>query len=343
MKDLKYLGAYFIPAVCITGLIKGGILAFATPFFAFVFIPILEQLFPKDRKNVSKSEVEARSKNILFDLLLYINIIIVYGTLILFMFQILNNKYSAIELTGLFFSVGIVLGANGINVAHELGHRFNKFENILAQLLLLPSFYMHFFIEHNYGHHKNVATPTDPATSRKNEIIYIFYFRTVIMSYLSAWKIQLFLLKQKNQSFLSPVNKMLIFQIITLGYITSIIYLMGTQSIWIFMSGILGFLLLETINYIEHYGLIREKKKNGNYERVLPVHSWNSDFMFGRIMLYELTRHSDHHHISSKKYQILETMEEAPELPMGYPAAMMLSLFPPLWFKVMNKRIPNSN
>lgn len=343
MKDFKYLGAYFIPALCISGLIKGGILTFSTPFFAFVLIPIIEQLLPKDRKNVSKGEVEAKLKNRLFDLLLYLNILIVYGTLLLFINKLLSDNYSIIERIGAVFSVGIVLGANGINVAHELGHRFNKIENILAQLLLLPSFYMHFFIEHNYGHHKNVATPLDPATSRKNEIIYLFYFRTVIMSYVSAWKIQFFLLNQKKQSFFSRDNKMLMFHLVTAVYIFSIIYIMGTLSIWIFLSGAIGFLLLETINYIEHYGLERSKKQNGQYERVLPVHSWNSDYLFGRIMLYELTRHSDHHHISSKKYQILDSKAEAPELPMGYPAAMITSLFPPVWFKVMNKRIPERN
>ena len=343
MKDLKYLGAYFIPALCFLGLIKGGIATYATPVFGFIIIPIIEQLFPKDRKNVPMTEVDEKLKKKLFDLLLYANVLIVYGIILLFAFQLSVHKYSHFELIGSIFSVGIVLGSNGINVAHELGHRFNKFENILAQLLLLPSFYMHFFIEHNYGHHKNVATPNDPATSRKNEIIYLFYFRTIIMSYISAWKIQLFLLKQKNKTFFSLSNKMVIFHIITFAYIVLLISVLGKQSLWIIISGIIGFLLLETINYIEHYGLMRSKKKNGSYERVMPIHSWNSDFIFGRIMLYELTRHSDHHHISSKKYQILESKEDAPELPMGYPAAMMLSLIPPAWFWVMNKRLPKNN
>ena len=103
---------------------------------------------------------------------------------------------------------------------------------------------------------------------------------------------------------------------------------------------ITGFLLLETVNYIEHYGLLRKKKESGRYERVMEIHSWNSNHVIGRIMLYELTRHSDHHYKTSKKYQVLACHDDSPQMPYGYPTSMVLSLIPPLWFKIMNKRIP---
>tara|TARA_B110000495_G_C22746578_1_gene437575 strand:+ start:223 stop:561 length:339 start_codon:yes stop_codon:yes gene_type:complete len=99
---------------------------------------------------------------------------------------------------------------------------------------------------------------------------------------------------------------------------------------------VVSFLFLETINYIEHYGLLRKIKLNGKYERVKPHHSWNSNHTVGRIILYELTRHSDHHFKSSKKYQVLESIEESPQLPYGYPTSILISFFPPLWFKIMN-------
>nr|WP_321539671.1 fatty acid desaturase [Flavobacterium piscinae] len=98
--------------------------------------------------------------------------------------------------------------------------------------------------------------------------------------------------------------------------------------------------MLETINYIEHYGLKRKKLPSGRYERVTEKHSWNSNHILGRIILYELTRHSDHHYKSTKEYQILECHEESPQLPYGYPTSMVLSFIPPLWFSIMNKRIP---
>ena len=106
------------------------------------------------------------------------------------------------------------------------------------------------------------------------------------------------------------------------------------------LAGVVGLLLLETINYIEHYGLIRQLNDNGRYERVDVIHSWNSNHIIGRIVLYELTRHSDHHFKASKKYQILENKKESPQLPFGYPTSILLSLVPPLWFWIMNSRIP---
>ena len=107
-------------------------------------------------------------------------------------------------------------------------------------------------------------------------------------------------------------------------------------------AGVVSFLFLETVNYIEHYGLLRLKNASGRYERVQKIHSWNSNHVVGRIILYELTRHSDHHYKSSKKYQVLESHEESPILPYGYPTSMVLAMIPPLWFRIMNKRVPSN-
>lgn len=136
---------------------------------------------------------------------------------------------------------------------------------------------------------------------------------------------------------------MIRFTLIQALYFVSIVFF---STYWyttlaIVMAGVVGFLLLETINYIEHYGLRRKKLASGRYERVRPQHSWNANYEVGRILLYELTRHSDHHYQASKKYQILDHQDEAPELPFGYPTAMLVALLPPLWFKIMNRRLPN--
>jgi alkane 1-monooxygenase len=132
------------------------------------------------------------------------------------------------------------------------------------------------------------------------------------------------------------------FTLIQIGYLTLISYFFGVIGLTVvFFSGIVGFLLLETINYIEHYGLQRKKLPSGRYERVTEKHSWNSNHIIGRIVLYELTRHSDHHFKQTKKYQILEYHDESPQMPYGYPTSMVLSLFPPLWFSIMNKRVPS--
>ncbi|MEM6629681.1 MAG: alkane 1-monooxygenase [Bacteroidota bacterium] len=341
MRDLKYLLAYIPPLLAFLGLYFQGIWAFSTVVFTFGLIPVLELFTPNSQANFSEKDRAIRLSNRFFDILLYMNVPVVYGLVLYFLYILNTHILQTYEYIGLVLSVGIILGASGINVGHELGHRKSIFERFLAKLLLLPSMYVHFFIEHNRGHHKHVATPRDPASSRYNESLFFFWFRSVIFSYLGAWNIERGRLKRMKQSFWSVKNEMLVLQLVQLTYVVAIILLSATwlNAVLVFLAGIVGFLLLETVNYIEHYGLQRKKLPSGAYERVRPIHSWNSNHEVGRILLYELTRHSDHHYIASKKYQILDHHDQAPQLPFGYPAAMLAALVPPLWFKVMNRRV----
>ena len=341
MQDLKYLAAFSIPLVCFFGITFHGAWSFATPLYAFVLIPLLELLLPLDEKNLSRESAESKSKERIFDWLLYLNVPIVFALLLYSFNVVAKGHLLTYELIGLVFSVGIVLGVNGINVAHELGHRQHTNERFLGKLLLLPSHYMHFYIEHNFGHHLHAATPEDPATARYNQSVYSFWLTSSIRQYFSAWSIQLKLLKNRNRSFFSVYNDMLWYAVFQVAYLLTVLLVFGPKVLlFAFAAGIGGFILLETVNYIEHYGLIRLKKSSGRYERVSEIHSWNSNHVVGRIVLYELTRHSDHHYKSSKKYQVLDCHEESPQMPFGYPTSMVLALMPPLWFKVMNKRIP---
>lgn len=341
MKDLRYLAAMSIPISAIISIYFRGYWSFFTPFYAFVLIPILELLLPQDPSNYEGEEREEKKKSKLFDWMLYLNMPIVFGLLIYTLFHISNHTYAIYEVIGLVFSIGIVLGTNGINVAHELGHRQTTNERYLAKLLLLPSFYMHFYIEHNFGHHVNAATKEDPATARFNQSVYSFWFTSVARQYLSAWKLQQKLLKDGAVGIFSPKNDMFWYTLFQFLYLVAVALIFGTLGLLFALSaGVVGFLLLETVNYIEHYGLMRKKLPSGRYERVREIHSWNSNHVMGRIILYELTRHSDHHYKSSKKYQILDYHDISPQMPFGYPTSMVMSFFPPLWFSVMNRRIP---
>ena len=343
MKDLKYLAAFSIPTVALFGSLFQNYWVWATPIFAFVCIPVLELIFPVDTSNLDSESVDSKLKNKVFDWLLYLNLPIVYGILLCGLFLVSTVPLETYELIGLVSSVGIVLGVNGINVGHELGHRQITNERFLGKALLLPSFYMHFYIEHNYGHHLNAATPEDPATAKYNQSVYSFWFTSTIRQYFSAWRIQKKLLKNSGNSFWSFKNDMLWYTILQLVYLVVVVLIFGPKALlFAIASGVVGFVLLETVNYIEHYGLLRLQTKSGRYERVKEVHSWNSNHVIGRIVLYELTRHSDHHYKSSKKYQILDCHEESPQMPFGYPTSMVLSMIPPLWFKIMNKRVPKS-
>ncbi|WP_074409871.1 MULTISPECIES: alkane 1-monooxygenase [Aquimarina] len=340
MRDLKYICAFTIPFMAIIGIWLQGIYTYLTPMYAFGLIPILELFTNSSTKNLNDEHKILQSKKKIFDWMLYINLPIVYSILLFGIFTCTTSNLKTHEIIGIIISLGIVLGSNGINVGHELGHRYTK-ERYIGKALLLPSLYMHFYIEHNFGHHLNVATKEDPATARYNQPVYFFWITSTIRQYINAWKIQFKLLKQNNQTFFSIKNDMLCYFFITLLYLTSLTYFFGLLGLLVaVLSGVTGFLLLETINYIEHYGLVRKKENSGRYERVREIHSWNSNHTLGRIMLYELTRHSDHHHRASKKYQILDHHDKSPQLPFGYPTSMVLSLLPPLWFLIMNKRVP---
>ncbi|MDB4264110.1 alkane 1-monooxygenase [Flavobacteriaceae bacterium] len=341
MSDLKYLFAYSIPLMTLVSISYNGILTFATPLYAFIFIPLLEIILKDYDREYSESQKEKRLNNILFDILLYLNIPFVFG-LLAYGFWVLETKsLLPFEMVGIVLSLGILLATNAINVAHELGHRKTQRERTLSKLLLLPCLYMHFYLEHNFGHHKNVATPEDPATSKKNQSVYHFWITSVLKQYKNAWQIQLSILAKGNHTYFSLKNDMLWYSIFQLCYLDLCFLFFGISGLLFALAvGVLSFVFLETINYVEHYGLVRKKLPSGRYERVQTHHSWNSNHIIGRIVLYELTRHSDHHFKASKKYQILENKKESPQLPFGYPTSILLSLVPPLWFWIMNSRIP---
>lgn len=339
-KDAKYLLAYVTPATAFAGLFFGGAWAFATVIYGFGIMPLLEMVTKPATENLDEDEELPESKRRFFDFLLYLNVPIVYGLVAYYLYTLTHQPLATYELVGNTLGVGIILGVCGINVGHELGHRDDRFEQFLSKLLLLPNLYMHFFIEHNRGHHKNVATPDDPATSRYGEILYTFWFRSVWGSYVHAWRLEAQRLRHEGKSPLHWSNEMIHFQVIQAAYLLAI-GLLGSWLLVLFavIIATIGFLLLETINYVEHYGLMRRRLASGLYEPVNMCHSWNSSQILGRIMLYELTRHSDHHYKASRKYQILRHYEESPQLPFGYPTLVLISLFPPLWFAVMNRRV----
>lgn len=335
--DLKYLLAYLLPLTGLMAVTMDGPYTYSALIFAFVFIPLVEAFVPQSRKNLSAEDAKAKVDSWFFDVLLYINVVIVYGLLYLLLQRIASTSVSTWELVGMIGSTGTVFGACGINVAHELGHKPGKLPQFAAKALLLPCLYMHFFIEHNRGHHLNVGTPNDPATSRYGETVYAFWWRSVRDSYLHAWKIENQRMTKMGKAIISVDNAMIHYHLIQISFLAIVWITFGTTGLIVAIAvAIIAFLLLETINYIEHYGLQRRKLPNGRYERVEVFHSWNSNHELGRVILYELTRHSDHHYKASKKYQVLNHYDESPQLPLGYPTSMLLSFVPPLWFKTMN-------
>lgn len=318
-----------------------GIRTFIPIIVAYTLLPLIENIVPEQKQNLSNEEEKVIANDPFFDLMIYLMVPIQFFTLFLFLNRISSMDWTVFEFIGLSLSMGLMCGVLGINVAHELGHRNKTHEIIMAKLMLMTSLYMHFYVEHNKGHHRNVGTENDPATARKGESLYAFWIRCVINSFRSAWEIEKKEAHRRKESHLSFKNPMMQFLLIQTLFVVGIALFFGPYATLAFViAAIVGFLHLETVNYIEHYGLSRQKVTSRRYEDVQAWHSWNSNKIIGRMLLFELSRHSDHHHRVDKKYQTLSHLEEAPSLPLGYPGAMLLSMLPPLWFRVVDPLIP---
>jgi alkane 1-monooxygenase len=237
---------------------------------------------------------------------------------------------------GLALTVG-TLGGIGINTAHELGHKKDSLERWLSKITLAQTWYGHFYIEHNRGHHVRVATPEDPASSRFGETLWEFLPRSVWGSLRSSWQLEAQRMYRQDKSPFHPQNDVLNAWAMSVLFWGVLIAVFGPALIpFMIIQAVYGFTLLETVNYLEHYGLLRQKTANGRHERCTPEHSWNSDHLVTNLFLY---RHSDHHANPTRRYQTLRSMAGAPTLPSGYASMISLTYFPPLWRKVMDHRV----
>ena len=206
---------------------------------------------------------------------------------------------------------------------------------------------MHFYIEHNRGHHVYVATPFDPATARKNESFYSFWVKSVFQGYAHAWHLERESLCRKNAPVWSLKNQMVQFAILPILFclvLFGLFSLTEQRAVWevpvfFFLQSVIALTLLELVNYVEHYGIMRKELAPGKYERVNPLHSWNASHLISNFFLFQLQRHSDHHTAAHKRYQVLDHYDQSPQLPFGYPTMIIIAMLPPLWFSLMNKRL----
>ncbi len=340
MRILKYYAPFGFAPIAWAAFSFGGLWTLALPALIFVLLPMIERRLPPDAANLSREEEAAALESRLYDWLLYLVVPAQVGLSVYFLARISSGELGPWETVGAVWTMGLCCGIFGINVAHELGHRHKPSEQFLAKALLLSALYLHFFIEHNRGHHARIATDDDPASARFGESLYRFWPRSVIGGWLSAWSLEKQRLEKRGRRWWSPRNQMLRFQLLQLATVAAVWGFFGPRALLAFLaSAVVGFLLLETVNYIEHYGLRRARGGDGRWERVEAAHSWNSDHQLGRVLLFELTRHSDHHLHANRKYQVLRHLDDGPQMPAGYPAMMTLALVPPLWFRVMNPRI----
>lgn len=309
-----------------------------TPLFIYVIIPALDAVLGTDTANPPEEAVPALEEDRYYRWLTYLYLPLQYVSFFVGAWLFVSAD-SWVTRVGIAISVGAV-GGIGIANAHELGHKKERIERYLSKLVLAQSAYGHFYVEHNRGHHNRVATPEDPASSRMGESFWAFLPRTVIGAVRSGWELEAKRLAGRGQRAISWRNDVLNAWAITVVLFSATIAWLGMEVIpFLVIQAVYGFCLLEVVNYVEHYGLLRQRLESGRYERCRPVHSWNSNHLASNVVLYNLERHSDHHAHPTRRYQSLRHFDESPQLPNGYGLMIGLAYIPPIWRRVMDPRV----
>jgi alkane 1-monooxygenase len=312
---------------------------FLGPALVFGLFPVLDMAIGLDRTNPPDSVLKFLEQDRYYRWCTYVFIPIQYAGLVFACWMWSSGDLTLIEDIGLALTMAVV-GGIAINTAHELGHKRASSEKWLSRVALAQTGYGHFFIEHNRGHHVKVATPEDPASSRLGESFWAFLPRTVAGSLRSAWGIETARLDRLGKSHWSIHNDVLSAWAMTVVLFGGLALVFGPVVLpYLLVQAVIGFSLLEVVNYLEHYGLRRQKREDGRYERCRPEHSWNSNNVASNVLLYHLQRHSDHHANPTRRYQALRHVDEAPQLPTGYAGMIVLAWFPPLWRRVMDPRL----
>lgn len=311
----------------------------AAAWYAFALIPILDVLLGCDLRNPSKEEEEeeaaAAHQGVSYRLMLYCYVPLHYAALLSVCHLLCTQAVPALPFLGATLSMGVA-GGIMFTVAHELLHGPGRLDRWLANALLATAGYQHWAASH-LAHHVKVATPEDPSTARRGEVLWSFIPRSVVGNVVDGYSAEAERLRARGIPLLSPRNRMF-------AWVASPVALAGTALAAYGVRGLAFYLLvavtsvimLETVNYVEHYGLMRSKGADGRYERVGARHSWSCATLFTNAMAFRLQRHADHHLHGSRPYHLLRNLPDAPNLPASYPAMMLLSTLPPLFFRVMD-------
>ena len=308
-----------------------------SPFvWVFVLVPIIDLVLPY----LSKQDADLK-ENLFHNFSILIVLPCILFLIFFGLIVVSDPQITFLTAAALGAAVGMSGGSIGITTAHELIHRQNKYMRGIGVLLLIVCCYGHFRIEHIYGHHRNVATKEDPATARRGENFYFYFIRCVINSVISSWKIEKNILDKRNIKILSFRNRILHYFVLEFLFLLVAYLFAGINGlVFVVFHSFVSIILLELVNYIQHYGLER-KKQNGRYERFTDLHSWNSRHISANWSTFNLGLHAEHHQTASKHYPLLSQEEKAIEMPANYSVMLIMALIPPIWFFVMHKKIDN--
>ncbi|MDB2594450.1 alkane 1-monooxygenase [Porticoccaceae bacterium] len=305
----------------------------------YSLMPLLDWLIGSDSNNPPEELVPQLEADKYYRYLTYLTVPLHFVALFIFAYVVGTNDLSWWSILVTAIIAGGYSGL-GINTAHELGHKQTGIEKLLAKITLAVPAYGHFCVEHNRGHHVLVATPDDPASSRLGESIYAFTLREIPGTFKRGWELEKLRLQKQGKSSWSIDNDILQSYAMSAVLQGALIYAFGWIMVpFLAVHNFWAWYQLTSANYIEHYGLLREKKDNGRYERCQPYHSWNANFIMTNLALFHLQRHSDHHANPTRRYQSLRNFEDIPELPNGYYGMYLLAYIPWLWYRVMDHRV----
>ena len=345
-KRYLWLGSVFFPLLPLyfisVYLKTNNELIFVIPLcISYIVIPILDWLVGSDTSNPPEEIVPLLEDDKYYRYLTFLTVPMHFIVLIACAWTVGSQSLSLFGVVLMAIMAGGYSGI-GINTAHELGHKNTWIEKLLAKIVLAVPAYGHFTVEHNNGHHIKVATPDDPASSRMGESIYKFALREIPSTFIRAWQLEEKNLKKLGKSSWSFENQILQSYFISLVFQGSLVLIFGIEIlIFLMIHNVWAWFQLTSANYIEHYGLLREKKANGRYERCKPHHSWNTNYVLSNVVLFHLERHSDHHAYPARRYQSLRNFNDIPELPNGYFGMYLCAYVPWIWFKIMDNRLLN--
>lgn len=337
MSVLPYFFAYLGPALLFLGARLGSGWTLLPILFIFGLLPVLDDRIGGNQKS---PEGLSSGPRWIWDIPLWLWLPTQLAAIV-FVLGRTTGGATLIETIGLALSLGVVNGSGGIVVAHELMHRHGRLHRALAEGLMTSVTYAHFCVEHVLGHHRHVATRRDPATSRLGENVFAFVARSIVGGAVSAWRLESERVQRAGVTW-SLRDRRLRMPLLTLAVYASVWVFFGSRGVLVFSAqSFVAVALLEVVNYIEHYGLTRREIAPGQHERVGPEHSWNSSHIVSNTYLFNLARHSDHHFLASRPYEMLRRWDEAeaPQLPRGYSTMLMVALLPPLWFRMMDPRV----
>jgi len=307
--------------------------------FLYLAVPLADALLGEERSNPPESAVAQLEADTYYRHITYALVPVLWGAFVFAAWFVASHDLPWYAWLAMVLNTGAV-GGFGINLGHEMGHKHHRLERWLALVTLAPSGYGHFTIEHNRGHHAQVATPQDCASSRMGESIWRFVWREMPGGAVRAWRLESQRLSDQGLAVWGVRNQILQGLAITFALWALLVLWLGWQVLpFLLAASVWTNFQLTSANYVEHYGLLRLLQSDGHYERCQPRHSWNSNHVMSNWMLFHLQRHADHHAHAARRYQALRHFDDAPQLPSGYAGMFLLAYVPPLWFAVMNPRL----